>query len=100
MIQRIILLLLLSASALGQDSSDKAPTFKVNVKLVNVFTTVTDQSGAPVVDLKKEDFAIYEDGVPQKLAVFEQQSEVPLSIVLAVDASQSVRKDLKLELDS
>jgi Ca-activated chloride channel family protein len=79
---------------------EEPPTFRVNVKLVNVFATVTDPRGAPVVDLSKSDFALSEDGVPQKIAVFEQQSEVPLSIVLAVDASGSVRKDIKLELES
>jgi Ca-activated chloride channel family protein len=79
---------------------DQTPTFKVDVKLVNVFATVTDPHGAPIVDLNKEDFAISEDGFPQKIAVFEQQSEVPLSIVLALDASGSIRKDIKLELDS
>jgi Ca-activated chloride channel family protein len=79
---------------------DQTPTFKVDVKLVNVFATVTDPHGAPVVDLTKNDFAISEDGIPQKVAVFEQQSEVPLSIVLALDASGSVRKDIKFELES
>jgi Ca-activated chloride channel family protein len=81
-------------------SPDQTPTFKVDVKLVNVFAIVTDPHGAPVVDLNKDDFAISEDGIPQKIAVFEQQSEVPLSIVLALDASGSIRKDIKLELDS
>jgi Ca-activated chloride channel family protein len=81
-------------------SGEQTPTFKVDVKLVNVFATVTDPRGAPVVDLNKSDFALSEDGIPQRIAVFEQQSEVPLSIVLAVDASGSVRKDIKLELES
>ena len=76
------------------------PTIKVNVKLVSIFAAVTGPSGAPVVDLKKEDFTLAEDGIPQKISVFEQQSEVPLSIVLAVDASGSVRKDIKLELEA
>lgn len=79
---------------------DQTPTFKVDVKLVSVFATVTDPNGAPIVDLNKSDFVISEDGIPQKIAVFEQQSEVPLSIVLALDASGSVRKDIKLELES
>jgi len=84
----------------AQDSQQPNSTFKVNVKLVSVFATVTDANGAPVVDLKKDDFTVAEDGIPQKIAVFDQQSDVTLSIVLAVDASGSVRKDIKLELDS
>jgi len=79
---------------------EPAATFKVNVKLVNVFTTVTDESGAPVSGLNKNDFHVFEDGVEQQIAVFNRESELPLSVVLAVDASLSTRKDLPLELES
>jgi len=82
------------------EPSEKAPTYRVDVKLVNVFVTVTDDRGAPVSALQKENFQVREDGVEQKLAVFDRESAIPLSIVLAVDASLSTRKDLKLELDA
>jgi len=72
------------------------PVFKVNVKLVNVFANVTDATGAIVGGLSKEDFSISEDGRPQRIAVFERQSELPLNLVLAIDTSGSVRKDLPL----
>src|SRR5256885_558997 len=80
--------------------SNENPTFKVDVKLVSVFVTVNDARGAPVTDLHKDDFELREDGIAQKIAVFEQQSEVPLSIVMELDTSGSVRKDFSLELDS
>ena len=79
---------------------EKAPTYRVDVKLVNVSVTVTDDRGAPVSILQKDNFEVREDGVVQKLAVFGRESELPLSIILAVDASLSTRKDLKLELDA
>ncbi len=83
------------------DSDDQPnTTFKVNVKLVNVFTTVTNSGGAPVSDLKEEDFQVFEDGKLQKIAVFHRESELPLSIVVAVDTSLSTRGDQKLELES
>src|SRR5271165_5464801 len=75
-------------------------TFKVNVKLVNVFTTVTDSAGSPVSTLKEEDFQVFEDDKPQKIAVFHRESELPLSIVVAIDTSLSTRGDQKLELES
>jgi len=85
----------------GSPQSDEpATTFKVNVKLVNVFATVTDQSGAPVGGLTKDDFHIFEDGKEQSIALFARESDLPLSIVLAIDASLSTRKDLPLELES
>ena len=75
-------------------------TFKVNVKLVNVFTTVTDGNGSPVSTLKEEDFQVFEDDKPQKIAVFHRESELPLSIVVAIDTSLSTRSNQKLELES
>ncbi len=88
-------------SAGGSSTSDASqPTFKVSVKLVNVYTTVVDQHGAPVANLKKEDFTVTEDDTPEKIAFFRKESELPLSIVIAIDASGSTKKDLKLETDS
>jgi Ca-activated chloride channel family protein len=81
-------------------AEDPGSTFRVNVKLVNVFSTVTNSGGAPVSSLKQEDFQVFEDGKPQKIAVFQRESELPLSIVIAIDTSLSTRNDQKLELDS
>ena len=84
------------------DTSTAQPesTVKVDVKLVNVFVTVTDEHGAPIPNLKKDDFLLREDGKEQKIALFDRESALPLSIVLAIDTSLSTRKDLPLELAS
>jgi Ca-activated chloride channel homolog len=74
-----------------------AETLKVDVKLVNVFVTVTDTHGGPVSSLQKENFVLKEDGKDQKIAVFSRESALPLSIVLAIDTSLSTKKDLPLE---
>jgi len=60
------LLFLLTAALLAQDV-----TFKVESNLVIVNVAVRDRNGAPITNLKKEDFVVLEDGVPQSLAVFE-----------------------------
>src|ERR1051326_8993548 len=62
-----------------QGTRPDEPTFRVHVRLVNVFTTVTDAHGSPVADLTKDDFKVLEDGVPQTISVFERESELPLS---------------------
>jgi Ca-activated chloride channel homolog len=80
--------------------ADDDSSFKVDVKLVNVFVTVTDEHGAPVGNLSKDNFQIFEDGHAQKISVFDKESELPLSIVLDIDTSLSTRKDLPLELSS
>ncbi|MGB6675094.1 MAG: VWA domain-containing protein [Terriglobales bacterium] len=87
-------------SASTSAAQNGGATLKVDVKLVNVFVTVTDEHGAPVAGLKKEDFALLEDGKPQTISVFDKESALPLSIVLDIDTSLSTRKDLPLELSS
>ncbi len=82
------------------EPTDSASTIKVDVKLVNVFVTVTDEHGAPVASLNKGDFQLQEDGKLQNIAVFDKESPLPLSIVLDIDTSQSTRRDLPLELSS
>lgn len=78
----------------------QAPPIHVNVRLVNVFVNVTDANGAPVPGLTAKDFALSENGRPQKIAYFERQTNVPLSIVMAVDTSGSTRKDIPVEKDA
>jgi Ca-activated chloride channel family protein len=72
-------------------------TLHVDVKLVNVFVNVSDQNGAIVSGLTRDDFTLAEDGRPQQIAVFERQSELPLNLTLAIDTSGSVQKDMALE---
>lgn len=81
-------------------TAEPATTVKVDVNLVNVFVTVTDFHGAPVGGLKKENFVLNEDGHEQKIAVFDRESALPLSIALAIDTSLSTRHDLPVELAS
>src|SRR5204863_4086258 len=84
----------------SSDRNDNDTTFKVDVKLVNIFVTVTDEHGSPVGNLDRDNFQLFEDDKPQKISVFDKESELPLSIVLDIDTSLSTRKDLPLELNS
>ena len=99
-----LILVLLACAAFaqqpaGQTQSTTEPeaTLKVDVKLVNVYVTVTDPHGAPVAGLKKENFVVQEDGREQVIRVFDKESALPLSIALAIDTSLSTRHDLPLE---
>jgi Ca-activated chloride channel family protein len=98
--KRFLLALIVLGSIAAATAQEPETTLKVDVKLVNVFVTVTDSHGAPVATLQKENFLLKEDGKQQKIAIFDRESELPLSIVLAVDTSLSTRKDLPLELAS
>jgi Ca-activated chloride channel family protein len=89
-----------SDSAATNPAPTSGPTISVNVKLVSVFASVADGDGAPYASLRREDFRIFEDGIEQKLSVFERESGLPLSIAMALDTSMSTRKDLPLEIAS
>jgi Ca-activated chloride channel family protein len=81
-----------------QPTSDvPVSTIKVQTRLVNVAVNVVDEHGAPVGGLGRDDFEIFEDKKPQKIAIFERESTTPLTIVLAIDASESVFGDERLE---
>lgn len=88
--------LILSAALAAQET----PTFSVDVKLVNVIATVKDASGRPIGDLDKSNFRVLAAGAPQEIAVFERQTDRPLSVALLFDASLSVAKELKFEQDA
>ncbi len=75
-------------------------TFRMDVKLVSLFVNVTDKTGSIVGGLAQDDFQIFEDGRPQKISIFERQSELPLNLTLAIDTSGSTFKDRALEQDA
>jgi Ca-activated chloride channel homolog len=84
----------------AKSSAEDVSDIKVDVKLVNIFVTVTDERGSPVGNLNKDNFQVFENGHPEKISIFGRESELPLSIVLDIDTSLSTRKDLPLELTS
>ncbi|MGC2194286.1 MAG: VWA domain-containing protein [Terriglobales bacterium] len=96
----LCLLFIACAACICSAQEEPSTTLKIDVRLVNVFVTVTDMHGAPVANLTKDNFRLSEDGIEQKIAVFDKESALPLSIILAVDTSLSTKKDLPLELAS
>jgi Ca-activated chloride channel family protein len=95
---------LLSAALLGAAALALAwqedSTIRVNVRLVRILATVKDGAGALVGALGQEDFEVRDNGVPQQVAVFERQTDQPLSVGVLIDTSGSTAKDLKYETDS
>ena len=96
-------LIFLSLVALGQAPS-QSPTDKgrirVEVNLVNVIASVADKKGRPVPNLPKEEFEIYEEGVRQKIEVFEAETRQPLDLALMIDSSLSTGKELAFEREA
>jgi Ca-activated chloride channel family protein len=81
-------------------SGGEVGTIRVETRLVNVALNVVDAHGAPVGGFEKKDFQLFEDGKPQTIAVFEREATSPLSIVLAIDSSETVLTSDRLEKDA
>ncbi|HXS76705.1 MAG TPA: VWA domain-containing protein [Terracidiphilus sp.] len=94
--RRLLFIALGGALGLRLLAQDDKP-LRLDVKLVSIFVNVTDKTGAIVGDLTQDDFKVFEDGRPQKISVFERQSEMPLNLTLAIDTSSSTFKDRGIE---
>src|SRR5690348_6000710 len=73
----------------GEEQSREGPTFSIEVNLVRLLVSVRDAAGAVLTNLKKEDFCVTDSGVTQDIAVFEQNTSLPLSVAILVDTSGS-----------
>ncbi len=72
---------------------------RVNTQLVAVPAAVTDRNGRALTNLKAENFLVYEDGKPQKIANLSN-ADAPFEIALLLDTSGSTRADINLIRDA
>jgi len=71
-----------------------AAQLKVDVALINVVATVTDDSGHYVSDLTEADFIVEEDGKAQTISHFSQSSDLPVSLGIVLDTSGSMERKI------
>jgi Ca-activated chloride channel family protein len=83
----------LPKSILAQQSGE--PVFHSETHLIDFTFSVSRPDGVLVSNLGREDFQITEDGVAQKIAFFGKEAELPLTLGLIVDASDSQSKFIK-----
>lgn len=81
-------------------ASDQRSSIRVDVNLVGVIASVLDQNNRPVPDLQRDQFEIYEEGKPQKIEVFEPETQQPLDLALMIDSSLSEIKELQSETEA
>ena len=81
-------------------SKQEPPKISVEVNLVTVLASVLDAAGRPVPDLPREAFEIYEEGVRQRIEVFESETSLPLDLALMVDTSISTRLELTFQIEA
>ncbi len=86
--------LLLSAIAIPAQEP-QTPIFRTETHLVDFTFSVRRPDGTLVKGLQREDFTITEDGLPQKSAFFGKDDDLPLTLGLIVDVSDSQSKFFK-----
>ena len=78
-------------AAPAQTSAANPPTLNVDARLVNIPVVVHDKKGALVQNLAKDNFVLQIDGKPQTIRYFNLDTDLPLTLGLLVDTSQSQR---------
>jgi Ca-activated chloride channel family protein len=81
-------------------SQQQRGRIRVNVQLVSILTSVLDEHNRPAIDIPREKFHVFEEGVEQKLEVFESETQQPLDLVLMIDASLSAHKEIAFEQEA
>jgi Ca-activated chloride channel family protein len=74
---------------------DEDDVVRVETQLVTVPVTVTDRTGRTLTNLRAENFALYEDGRPQRIANFIA-TDAPFEVALLLDTSGSTRAEVGL----
>jgi Ca-activated chloride channel family protein len=89
---------------MGQSPAHGAPadpsvptgtTFRSGTEVVAVNVTVTDGHDHYLTGLAKDDFAVFEDGVPQDVSFFAA-TNVPLDLAVMIDTSASMADKMPL----
>ncbi len=79
----------------AQDKKDDDEVLRVDTQFIDVPIVVTDKSGKPVLNLKQNNFVIYENGKKQEISDFAA-TNAPFEVALLLDTSGSTRSDLSL----
>ncbi len=81
-----------ASAKVGQIEKRKDGTYTLHQDVDEVLLNcaVVDEKGRPVLDLKRDDFRVWENGVPQVTTSFLHQ-DLPVSMGLLIDNSGSMR---------
>jgi len=88
-----------SARAQTPRTTPRPPVFGAGIEVINLNVSITDARNRYVTDLVEKNFAVFEDGVKQELALFSHEN-LPISLVLMMDCSASMDEKLKVAQDA
>lgn len=90
-----LLLICISILIIDISAQDDDDVIRVDTQIIDIPVVVTDKDGKPVLNLKKNNFVVYEDGKLQEIADFSATA-APFEVALLLDTSGSTRQDLAL----
>jgi Ca-activated chloride channel family protein len=88
------------AQALDEPQEPPEQIIRIEIKEVQIPFSVFDKKGNLVLDLKQEDFRVFEDGVEQEIEYFSAPTNLPLRFGILIDTSASARARLKFEKEA
>lgn len=80
--------------AVPGDILENEDVIRVETNLTNIFFTAADSSKRFVSNLTKEQVRVFEDGQPQEIFTFQRNIDLPLSVAILIDTSQSEERTL------
>ena len=86
-----------SPKAKEEETLPSDDVVRVESNLTNIFFTAEDKHKRFISTLKQEDVRVLEDGLPQQVFTFQQNTDLPLSIAILVDCSISEERTLPEE---
>ena len=89
-------LLAAAPAAYPQDTQPAPFTLTANARLVVTDVLVTDSHGQPVHGLTQNDFHIFQDGKPQAITAFDEQTAQPQSLATEPAAAKGVFTNIAL----
>ena len=69
---------------------------RTETNLTNIFFSAEDKYKRYISTLKQDDIRVLEDGEPQQIFTFQQNTDLPLSLAILIDTSRSDRKSTRL----
>jgi Ca-activated chloride channel family protein len=84
-----------AAAAVGaqQPPGQQEPTFRAGTRTVPIYASVTDDIGRFVLDLRRDEFEVRDDGKVQPVTLFTTDVQ-PLTAIVLLDGSRSMVKAL------
>ena len=88
----VAVLAVIAAAGLLAQQEDPPAQFSSRTDLVEIYATVANAEGEPVIGLRREEFRVYENDQLQAVSTFAV-GELPLTVALGIDRSWSMAGD-------